>query len=100
MAVSNELLSLGLVGVHDPCDPLGDPELRWSYPAYARLAERGALPVRVIASHGVEALETSLAGGLRSGDILGANPAGRARVGWLKLFADGTLGIADGRAAG
>ena len=31
-------------------------------------------------------------GGLRSGDILGADPDGRARVGWLKCFADGSLG--------
>ena len=30
--------------------------------------------------------------GLRSGAVLGADPAGRARLGWLKLFADGSLG--------
>ncbi len=91
-ATAHELLALGLVGVHDPGLPTDDPDLGLSYAAYARLAERDALPLRVLASLHADALATALAGGLRSGDILGANPDGRARVGWLKLFADGTLG--------
>ena len=92
VAASHELLGLGVVEAHDPGLVGDDPDLGLSYAAYASLAEHGALPVRVIASHRSDALETALAGGLRSGDVLGANPAGRARVGWLKLFADGTLG--------
>ena len=92
VAVAQELLALGVVAVHDPGDMSDDPDLGWAYPAYARLAERGGLPVRVMASLREAGLATALAGGLRSGDILGANPAGRARVGWLKVFADGTLG--------
>ncbi len=92
VTVSQELLALGVVAVHDPGDMSDDPDLGWSYPAYARLGERGRLPVRVMASLREGGLATALAGGLRSGDILGADPDGRARVGWLKVFADGTLG--------
>jgi predicted amidohydrolase YtcJ len=92
IAVSLELLALGVVAVHDPGGVAPDPDLGWSYPAYARLAEIGRLPVRVVASLRDDALETALAGGLRSGAILGADPAGRARVGWQKCFADGSLG--------
>jgi predicted amidohydrolase YtcJ len=92
VAVSLALLSLGVVAVHDPGGLAPDPDLDWSYPAYARLSETGRLPVRVLASLRDDALDTALAGGLRSGAILGANPEGRARVGWQKCFADGSLG--------
>ena len=92
VAVSLELLSLGVVAVHDPGGLAPDPDLGWSYPAYARLSETGRLPVRVMASFRDDALDTALAGGLRSGDVLGADPNGRARVGWQKCFADGSLG--------
>jgi predicted amidohydrolase YtcJ len=92
VAVSLALISLGVVAVHDPGPIVPDAELGWSYPAYAHLAEVGRLPVRVLASIRDDALDTALAGGLRSGAILGANPAGRARVGWQKTFADGSLG--------
>src|SRR5262245_13770664 len=92
VAVSLALLSLGVVAVHDPGPLLPDPELGWSYPAYAHLAEAGRLPIHVLASIRDDALEPALAGGLQSGAILGANPAGRARVGWQKTFADGSLG--------
>jgi predicted amidohydrolase YtcJ len=92
VAVSLELLALGVVAAHDPGGLSPDPDLDWSYPAYAHLSEIGRLPVRVLASLRDDALETALAGGLRSGAILGADPAGRARVGWQKCFADGSLG--------
>ena len=92
VAVSLALLSLGVVAAHDPGPLSPDPELDWSYPAYARLAESGRLPIRVLASLRDDALDIALAGGLRSGAILGANPEGRARVGWQKCFADGSLG--------
>ncbi len=91
-AVSLELLSLGIVEVHDPGGLAPDPDLEWSYPAYARLSETGRLPVRVMASLRDDAVETALAGGLRSGAVLGADPDGRARIGWQKCFADGSLG--------
>ena len=38
-----------------------------------------------------------LAGGLRSGDVLGADPFGRARIGWQKCFADGSMGSRTAR---
>ena len=92
VAVSLALLSLGVVAVHDPGPLSPDPELDRSYPAYAHLSEAGRLPVRVLASLRDDALDIALAGGLRSGAILGANPDGRARIGWQKCFADGSLG--------
>ena len=92
VTVAQELLALGVVAAHDPGSTTPDPDLGWAYPAYARLSERGSLPIRVLASIRDDGLETALAGGLRSGDILGADPLGRARVGWQKCFADGSLG--------
>ena len=92
VAASLDVLALGVVAAHDPGGVVDDPDLEWSYPAYAHLSETGRLPLRVIASFREDALDTALAGGLRSGDILGADPRGRARVGWLKCFADGSLG--------
>src|SRR2546427_78013 len=50
----------------------------------------GDLPRRVHASTGSEQLATAAEQELRSGDPLGL-AGGRARFGWLKLFADGTL---------
>jgi predicted amidohydrolase YtcJ len=90
--VSKELVSLGVVAAHDPGKTTPDPDLEWAFPAYAHLSERGLLPIRVLASIRDDGLATALAGGLRSGDVLGADPAGRARVGWQKAFADGSLG--------
>jgi predicted amidohydrolase YtcJ len=92
IGVALELLSLGVVAVHDPGHVAPDPELSWSYPAYAHLSETGRLPLRVHASLRHDALSTALAGGLRSGDVLGEDPDGRARIGWLKCYADGSLG--------
>jgi predicted amidohydrolase YtcJ len=92
VAISRELIALGVVAVHDPGGLAPDPDLEGSYPAYAHLSETGALPLRVIASFSDDALDTALAGGLRSGAILGADPNGRAQVGWQKCFADGSLG--------
>ena len=92
MAVGHELLALGIVAVHDPGRLAPDPDLRWSFPAFRHLADAGRLPVRVHASLRGEGLAHAAAHGLRSGDPLGEDPASRARVGWLKLFADGSLG--------
>ena len=59
-----------------------DPDLAFSFPAYAHLAETGRLPLRVHACVRDDALDTAIAGGLRSGDVLGADPA-RPRPGRL-----------------
>ena len=91
LAISRRLLALGIVGVHDPGSVSPDAALT-SHRVYGRLADAGDLPIRVHASIRSEGLPASLEAGRRSGDPLGEDPAGRARFGWLKLFADGTLG--------
>ncbi|HEY2916271.1 MAG TPA: amidohydrolase family protein, partial [Candidatus Limnocylindrales bacterium] len=95
-AMGRSLLGLGVVGVHDPGFLIPDPELR--LPALlGRLADRGAVAIRVHAGIRADALPAALDRGLRSGARLGASTetgpgSDRVRVGWLKLFADGTLG--------
>src|SRR4029077_638522 len=97
IAVGQELVSLGIVAVHDPGPLVPDPDLAYSFAAYAHLSDTGRLPVRVHACLRDDALDTALAGGLRSGDVLGADPTGRARVGWQKCFADGSMGSRTAR---
>jgi predicted amidohydrolase YtcJ len=90
--VGAQLLALGIVAVHDPGGLAPDRDLNWSFEAYRNLAEAGRLSVRVHASLRDDALDTAIARGLRSGMPLGEAPDGPARVGWLKCFADGSLG--------
>lgn len=90
-AFGDRLVRLGVVAVHDPAGITADPDLAGAFVAYTALAEADRLPIRVHACLRSEALPTALGRGLRSGDPLGP-PNGRARVGWQKLFADGTLG--------
>jgi predicted amidohydrolase YtcJ len=92
VAVGRELLALGIVAVHDPGRLAPDPELSWSFPAYRHLADTGRLPVRVHASLRDDGLDFAIRHRLHSGDPLGEDPASPARIGWLKLFADGSLG--------
>ncbi len=92
LAVGRELLSLGVVAAHDPGRLAPDPDLSWSFPAFRRLADMGRLPIRVHVSLRDDGLEHAIDHGLRSGAPLGDDPAGRARIGWMKLFADGSLG--------
>lgn len=92
VAVGRELVALGVVACHDPGGLAPDPDLTYDIPVYARLADAGDLPVRVHACVRDDALEAAIAQGLRSGTVLGADPNGRARVGWQKCFADGSLG--------
>ncbi|HET9458092.1 MAG TPA: amidohydrolase family protein, partial [Candidatus Limnocylindrales bacterium] len=89
--LAGELVRLGVVAVHDPGALSLQGGLGGPIAAYRTLAERGALPLRVHACIREEQLESAVAAGLRSGDPLSPG-AGRARFGWLKLFADGTLG--------
>ena len=90
--VGEELLALGVVAVHDPGGLAPDRDLNWSFQAYRYLADTGRLPVRVHASLRDDALDAAIAQGLHSGDSLGERSDSRARVGWLKCFADGSLG--------
>ncbi len=90
--LGRELLALGVVAAHDPgslsmSDGLGGP-----LQAYRDLAAAGELGLRIHASIRAEQLETAGEAGLRSGQPLGPDPLGRLRLGWLKLFADGSLG--------
>jgi predicted amidohydrolase YtcJ len=90
--VARELLAFGVVACHDPGGVSPDPNLAGSFPAYAALSDAGRLPVRVHASLPHEALDTAIARGVRSGAPIGEDGEGRARIGWLKAFADGSLG--------
>jgi predicted amidohydrolase YtcJ len=91
-AIARELVALGVVAVHDPGSLVPDPTLERAYAAYARLADGGALPIRVHVCFRQEAIPVAIERGHRSGVLVGTNPDGRARVGWQKLFADGSLG--------
>jgi predicted amidohydrolase YtcJ len=88
--LARDLVRLGIVAVHDPGALSLQHGLGRGIAAYQALDERGDLPLRVHASIREEQLATAVEMELRSGDPLGP-PGGRARFGWLKLFADGTL---------
>ncbi len=89
-ALSSQLVARGVVGAHDPGGLTPEPDLELGFVAYAVLADAGRLPLRIHACIREEALETAIRRGLRSGDTLAAG-RDRAKVGWMKLFADGTL---------
>lgn len=98
---ARELLRSGIVAVHDPGEVAPEPALVRGPVLYRQLAAQGRLPLRVHASVRAEQLERAAQLGLRSGqganvvdpaDQDAARSAARARVGWLKVFADGSLG--------
>lgn len=91
--LGRELLSLGVVGAHDPRFLAPDP-VNQAFDMYMALAEDGDLPIRVHVGVRAEGLDDAIARGFKSGDLLGGRDAkrdGRLTMGWLKLFADGTL---------
>ena len=83
-------MGLGVVAIHDPGALSLQDGLGRAILAYRALDERDDLPLRVHASIRSEQLVAARDRGFHSGDPLGP-PGGRARFGWLKLFADGTL---------
>ena len=85
------LLRLGVVGAHDPARLTEDPENR-ALDLYAELAEADELPVRIRACVRADGLDNAIARGLASGGAIGGADRSRLSFGWLKLFADGTLG--------
>jgi hypothetical protein len=85
-----DLVRLGVVAIHDPGALSLQEGLGAGIAAFRALDERGALPIRVHACVREEQIETAAEAGLRSGLPLWPG-ADRARFGWLKLFADGTL---------
>ncbi|HYK95260.1 MAG TPA: amidohydrolase [Candidatus Dormibacteraeota bacterium] len=91
--LGRELLALGVVGAHDPRFLAPDPA-NTAFDIYMALAEDGDLPFRVHVGVRAEGLDDAIARGFKSGDLLGGRDArrdGRLTMGWLKLFADGTL---------
>jgi hypothetical protein len=85
------LVAAGIVGIHDPGSIDPDPGLELGIPAYRRVADADRIRLRVHACIRYESLDRAIELGLRSGDPIG--PAdGRVRLGWQKLFGDGTLG--------
>lgn len=92
-ALGRQLLALGVVGAHDPRYLAPDPHNR-AYDTYIALADAGDLPIRVHVGVRSEGLDDTIARGFRSGKTLGAADGegpGMLTMGWLKLFADGTL---------
>jgi predicted amidohydrolase YtcJ len=88
----DELVSLGVVAAHDPGSLSERPGFEGPFEAYRALAARGALGLRLHACVRPEQLDAAIAAGLRSGEPMGEDPLGRLTVGWLKTFADGSLG--------
>jgi predicted amidohydrolase YtcJ len=91
--LGRDLLALGVVGAHDPRFLAPDPTNQ-AFDMYIALAEDGDLPIRVHVGVRAEGLDDAIARGFRSGELLGGRDArrdGRLTMGWLKLFADGTL---------
>ncbi|HET7676766.1 MAG TPA: amidohydrolase family protein, partial [Candidatus Limnocylindrales bacterium] len=101
-AYARRLWAWGIVGCHDPGEASPEPDLHRGPALLGRLAAEGRLPVRVHACVRAEQLDRAAELGLRSG--AGVEPddrspgmaraSARFRVGWLKHFADGTLGSA------
>jgi predicted amidohydrolase YtcJ len=88
--LARQLVAVGVVAVHDPGALALQTGLGPSFAAYRRLAARGTLPLRVHVCIREEQLAAAAEAGLRSGDRLSTDGE-RARLGWMKLFADGTL---------
>lgn len=98
---ARQLAAVGVTGVHDPGSLTTDATLAGGFAAIQAMAEDGRLPLRVHASIRSAQLEAAIDARLRSGQGVGSRrDAGaserrafdRFRVGWLKLFADGSLG--------
>ncbi len=90
--LQRELVALGVVAVHDPGMLSAQAGLGPGIDAYRQLSSEGRLRVRVHACVRPDQLEAAIDAGLRSGAPLGQDPLGRLRLGWLKTFADGSLG--------
>ncbi len=87
-----ELVAMGVVAAHDPGGLSERTGLEGPIAAYRSLAASGRLGMRLHPCVRPEQLEAAGAEGLRSGAPLGADPLGRLHLGWLKTFADGSLG--------
>ncbi|HXG27014.1 MAG TPA: amidohydrolase [Candidatus Binatia bacterium] len=86
-----ELLALGVTGAIDP-GSLAVDETNRAHDVYRDLAESDDLPVRIWACVRADGLDHAIERGIPSGKPLAPGLEGRLEMGWLKLFADGTLG--------
>jgi predicted amidohydrolase YtcJ len=86
-SVARRLTALGLTGCHDPGLLNADPLMQRGPLFYRDLAEEGRLPLRVAASIRSSQIEHAREIGWKSGQTVN-----RYSSGWLKLFADGSLG--------
>ncbi|MDQ3937202.1 MAG: amidohydrolase family protein, partial [Chloroflexota bacterium] len=97
---ASALAKLGVTGCHDPGELGREASLERGPLFYRRLASTGRLPLRVHASVRAAQLAQAIELGLRSGQGVAHETdqpsarriADRYRMGWLKLFADGSLG--------
>ncbi|HVQ23282.1 MAG TPA: amidohydrolase family protein [Candidatus Saccharimonadia bacterium] len=98
---ARRLAAVGVTGVHDPGSLAADTTLAGGFGATKAMAEGGRLQLRVHAGIRSGQLEAAIDARLRSGQRveLGRDTGpserraiDRFRVGWLKLFADGSLG--------
>jgi predicted amidohydrolase YtcJ len=90
-SIGRSCLELGVVGVHE-LGTLFPDTANGALNVYASLADAGELQIRVHAGVRADGLENALERGLRSGSRIGEADPSRLAFGWLKLFADGTLG--------
>jgi predicted amidohydrolase YtcJ len=90
-SIGRSCLELGIVGAHE-LGTLFPDTANQALDVYASLADAGDLPIRVHAGVRADGLENALDRGLRSGSRIGEAGPSRLAFGWLKLFADGTLG--------
>ncbi|HKF86112.1 MAG TPA: amidohydrolase [Candidatus Limnocylindrales bacterium] len=87
-----ELVALGVTAVHDPGGLSEQRDLTGPIDAYRALAAAGELSIRAHPCIRPEQLDAAEREGIRSGQPLGPDPLDRLRLGWLKTFADGSLG--------
>src|SRR6476646_9597326 len=90
-SIGRSCLELGVVGAHELGTLFPDTS-NGALDVYASLADAGELPIRVHAGVRADGLENALGRGLRSGSHIGSADPSWLAFGWLKLFADGTLG--------
>lgn len=91
LALGRRLLEVGVVGAHEPGSLAADPT-NAILDLYEDMAAAGELPFRLRAGVQDDGLENAIERGLRSGAAIGGSDPARLGMGWLKLFADGTLG--------
>lgn len=91
ITLGRRLLQMGVVGAHEPGSLAADPSNR-ILDLYVDMAGAGELPFRLRAGVQDDGLDNAIERGLRSGAAIGGSDPAWLSMGWLKLFADGTLG--------